>query len=53
MKKTTIELREEQYFYLLEKALESKKHGKHATMSSLIRDMIDKDMKVVKGKVGK
>ena len=53
MKTTTIELREDQYFYLLETALESKKQGKHATMSSLIRDMIDKDMKSAKGKAGK
>ena len=53
MKKTTIELRENQYFYLLEKALQSKKRGKHATMSSLIREMIDQDMKSAKGKAGR
>ena len=53
MRKTTIELKEEQYFYLLEKALESKKQGKHESMSSLIRDLIDKDMKAVKRKAGK
>lgn len=53
MRKTTIELKEEQYFYLLDKALDSKKLGKHASMSSLIRDMIDKDMKTTKRKAGK
>lgn len=53
MRKTTIELKEEQYFYLLDKALESKKQGKHASMSSLIRNMINKDMKSAKRKAGK
>ena len=53
MKKTSIEIREDQYFYLLEKALESKKKGEHATMGSLIRDLIDKDMKATKRKAGK
>ena len=53
MRKTTIELTDEHYFHLLEKALESKKQGKHASMNSLIRDLIDKDIKAAKRKAGK
>jgi len=43
MRKTTIELTEEQYFYLQEKVLELKRKNERASMGSLIRDLIDKD----------
>lgn len=45
MKKTTIELTEEQYFFLKEKALELQKQRKHYSIVSIIRDLVDKDMK--------
>jgi len=45
MKKTTIELTEEQYFFLKEKALELQKRKKHYSIVSIIRDLIDRDMK--------
>ena len=44
MKKTTIELTEEQYFFLKEKALELQKQSKNSSIVSIIRDLIDKDM---------
>ncbi len=53
MKKTTIELTEEQYFYLKEKALERQKQNKNASIISIIRDLIDKDMKDSQKKVRK
>jgi hypothetical protein len=43
MRKTTIELTEEQYFYLQEKVLELKKKNESVSMASLIRDMIEED----------
>ena len=45
MKKTTIELTEEQYFFLKEKALELQKQNKNASIIAIIRDLINKDMK--------
>ena len=45
MKKTTIELTEEQYFFLKEKALELQKQRKHYSIVSILRDLVDKDMK--------
>lgn len=52
MRKTTIELTEEQYFFLKEKALELQKRNQNACLSagrrqasivSIIRDLIEKD----------
>lgn len=43
MRKTTIELTDEQYFYLQEKVLNLKKKNESASMGSLIRDLIEKD----------
>lgn len=45
MKKTTIELTEEQYFFLKEKALELQKQRKHYSIVSILRDLVEKDMK--------
>ncbi len=45
MKKTTIEVSEEQYFFLKEKALELQKQNKSASIISIIRELIEKDMK--------
>lgn len=45
MKKTTIEISNEQYFFLKEKALELQKQNKSASIISIIRDLIDQDMK--------
>ena len=45
MKKTTIELTEDQYFYLKEKALELQKKKKHYSLVSIIRDLIEEDKK--------
>jgi SRSO17 transposase len=45
MRKTTIELTEEQYFYLKEKALENQKKNKSTTVVSIIRDLIEADFK--------
>lgn len=45
MKKTTIELTEDQYFFLKEKALELQKQRKHYSIVSIIRDLVEKDMK--------
>ena len=45
MKKTTIEISEEQYFFLKEKALElQKQNNRNASIISIIRDLIEKDM---------
>lgn len=44
MKKTTIELTEKQYFYLKEKALSLQKQNKNASIVSIIRDLVQKDM---------
>jgi hypothetical protein len=43
MRKTTIELTEEQYFFLKEKALELQKKNQSASIVSIIRDLIEKD----------
>jgi hypothetical protein len=43
MRKTTIELTEEQYFFLKEKALELQKQNQNASIVSIIRNLIDKD----------
>lgn len=55
MRKTTIELTDDQYFYLQEKVLELKKKGESVSMASLIRDLIEKDSQTStkKGKAGK
>ena len=45
MKKTTIELTEDQYFFLKEKALELQKQNKNASVISILREMIDREMK--------
>jgi len=50
MKKTTIELTEDQYFFLKEKALGLQKQNKNASVVSIIRDLIDKDLKQSKKK---
>lgn len=44
MKKTTIEISEEHYFFLKEKALELQKQNKNASIISIIRDLIEKNM---------
>lgn len=43
MRKTTIELTEEQYFFLKEKALELQKQNQNASIVSIIRDLIERD----------
>jgi hypothetical protein len=43
MKKTTIELTDEQYFFLKERVLELQKQNNNASIVSLIRALIDKD----------
>ena len=43
MKKTTIELTDEQYFFLKEKALELQKQNQNASTVSIIRGLIEKD----------
>ena len=43
MRKTTIELTEEQYFFLKEKALELQKKNQNASIVSIIRGLIEKD----------
>jgi len=43
MKKTTIEITDEQYFFLKEKALELQKQNQNASIVSIIRDLIEKD----------
>lgn len=45
MKKTTIELTEEQYFFLKEKSLVLQKKRKHYSIVSIIRDLIEEDRK--------
>ncbi len=42
-KKTTIELSDEQYFFLKEKALALQRQNKNASIVSIIRDLIEKD----------
>jgi hypothetical protein len=43
MKKTTIELTDEQYFFLKEKALQLQKQNQNASIVSIIRTLIEKD----------
>ena len=43
MRKTTIELTDEQYFFLKEKALELQKQNQSASIVSIIRALIEKD----------
>lgn len=50
MKKTTIEISEEQYFFLKEKVLELQKQNKSASIISIIRDLIEKDRRQWKSK---
>jgi hypothetical protein len=45
MKKTTIELTEEQYFFLKEKSLSLQKQRKNYSIISIIRDLIEEDRK--------
>lgn len=45
MKKTTIELTEEQYFFLKEKSLELQKQRKRYSIVYIIRDLIEEDRK--------
>ena len=45
MKKTTIEISEEQYFFLKEKVIELQKQNKNASIISIIRELIEKDLK--------
>jgi hypothetical protein len=44
-KKTTIELSDEHYFFLKEKALELQKQNKDASIVSIIRRLIDQEMR--------
>jgi len=44
IKKTTIEITQDQYFFLKEKALELQKQNKDASIVSIIRGMIDREM---------
>jgi len=53
MKKTTIELTEDQYFYLKQKALEMQKQNKSASIVSIIRDLIEGDRKKALNKKGR
>ena len=43
IKKTTIEITQDQYFFLKEKALQLQKQNKNASIVSIIRDLIEKD----------
>ena len=43
IKKTTIEITQDQYFFLKEKALQLQKQNKSASIVSIIRDLIEKD----------
>lgn len=45
MRKTTIQLTDEQYFYLKEKILALQKNNQAMSMVSLIRQLIDQDIK--------
>ena len=53
MRKTTIQLTDEQYFYLKEKVLAFQKKKQAVSMVSLIRDLVDKDMKLSRKKISK
>lgn len=43
IRKTTIEISEDQYFFLKEKVLELQKQNKNASIVSIIRGLIEKD----------
>ncbi|NQT22732.1 MAG: hypothetical protein HQ579_04745 [Candidatus Omnitrophica bacterium] len=45
MHKTTIELTEDQYYFLKEKALSLQKQRKNYSIVSIIRDLIQAEMK--------
>lgn len=45
IKKTTIEITQDQYFFLKEKALQLQKQNKNSSIVSIIRDLIEKDRK--------
>jgi hypothetical protein len=53
MRKTTIQLSDEQYFYLKEKVLALQKKSQAMSMVSLIRQLIDQDMKRSKEQISK
>jgi len=53
MRKTTIQLTDEQYFYLKEKVLALQKKKQAVSMVSIIRDLVDKDMKLSRKKISK
>lgn len=44
IKKTTIEITQDQYFFLKEKALELQKQNKNASIVSIIRGLINHEM---------
>jgi len=50
IKKTTIELTQEQYFFLKEKVLELQKQNKNASIVSIIRGFINQAMRKDKNK---
>ncbi|MDD5500537.1 MAG: hypothetical protein PHH57_02475 [Candidatus Omnitrophica bacterium] len=50
MKKTTIEITENQYFYLKEKSLQLQKQKKHYSIVSIIRELIEEDRRRLKGR---
>ena len=43
MRKTTIELTADQYFFLKEKALELQKQNQNGSIVSIIRELVEKD----------
>lgn len=45
MRKTTIELNDEQYFFLKEKSLALQKQNKSYSIISIIRELIEEDRK--------
>ncbi|MFA5104798.1 MAG: hypothetical protein WC527_06445 [Candidatus Margulisiibacteriota bacterium] len=45
IKKTTIEITQDQYFFLKEKALALQKQNKNSSIVSIIRDLIEDDRK--------
>jgi len=47
-RKTTIILEDDQYFYLLKKILTMRQKNRKATLGSLIRAFVDKDMQKTK-----
>ncbi|MDD5503780.1 MAG: hypothetical protein PHV77_00500 [Candidatus Omnitrophica bacterium] len=50
IKKTTIEITQDQYFFLKEKALELQKQNKNASVVSIIRGFINQAMQKDKNK---